>query len=275
MAKLYIPTSAIYAVRRTGGAGWKKVTPSKAAEIVEASDPRALGREDGIELLVALPQAYAKSWSADAKRGLGLVLWDHIRGTLPCDAVASQLRWVDDERFGRLGRRRKLSRGAKAFDQLRTMVCKPAKQSNRGCPTGDIRRKGYTRKGYTKADGTRVAATKVPSTCITDRGRPGRGKKVVPKLKEGSLGGPGYTEKSQAARRTILRDCIRKSGYRDCLGKLGYLLLVGGSTWPKQKLDVVKADKKWLTKTYGGPGSFGPQRKSNPEVRSLVGRLMR
>ena len=143
------------------------------------------------------------------------------------------------------------------------------------CPTGDIRRKAYTRKSYTKADGTRVPKTKVPSTCIIDRGRPGRGNKIVKDIKEGTLGGPGYTEKSQAARRTILRDCVKKADYRDCLGKLQYLLLVGGSTWPKKKLKVVQDDKKWLMKTYGGPGSFGPRSNNPAHVRKLKNSLMR
>lgn len=133
------------------------------------------------------------------------------------------------------------------------------------CKKGQIRRKAYKRKAYTREDGTRVKATKVASDCIKDRGKPGRGKDIVPDIKEGSLGGPGYTTKSTTARRRILSSCVRKEDYASCLGKLQYLLLVGAREWSKTKLGKVEADKKWLMKKYGGPGSVGPRR--NPKKK--------
>jgi hypothetical protein len=61
-----------------------------------------------------------------------------------------------------------------------------------------IRRKGHTRKAFTakRAGGKKVKVAKArvkPSTFkISDRGKPGRGPKVVPPLEEGALGGPGF-----------------------------------------------------------------------------------
>jgi hypothetical protein len=55
-------------------------------------------------------------------------------------------------------------------------------------------RKGYHRKAYTRKNGTKVKAANVkacyvpPSTyLIKDRGAPGRGKKVLPKLRPGAM----------------------------------------------------------------------------------------
>jgi len=65
-----------------------------------------------------------------------------------------------------------------------------------------IRRKGHTRKAFTaKRAGKKVKVTKArvkPSTFkIRDRGKPGRGPKVVPPLEEGALGGPGFFNRSE------------------------------------------------------------------------------
>ena len=64
-------------------------------------------------------------------------------------------------------------------------------QKDKKCKTGEILReaydrKSYHRKGYVKKDGTMVPSTyvhraHVPATCITDRGKPGKGSKILPK----------------------------------------------------------------------------------------------
>jgi hypothetical protein len=125
------------------------------------------------------------------------------------------------------------------------------------CPPGQISRDGYTRKGYTRKDGTRVKPTKVPASCIPDRGEPGKGKDIVPELREGKLGGPGYLKKSAKARHAILNKCVKKYGYISCLRSLQYLLVLGKNEWSKSQLDKVRADMKWLEKTHG--------KKKNPE----------
>lgn len=145
-----------------------------------------------------------------------------------------------------------------------------SKQSNPpSCGTGKIRRKAYTRKSYTRADGTRVGKTRVPSSCITDRGAPGRGKKVLPTMQAGGLGGPGYTTKSKAERHKILRKCVEDDGYRTCMGRLMEPARLGKITMGKHALKVFDEDRKWLVKTFGGAGSFGPRRNNGGRVTQL------
>jgi len=52
-----------------------------------------------------------------------------------------------------------------------------------------VHRKGYHRRGYTRKDGVRVKACYVPPTTyyIKDRGAPGRGRKVLPELREDKM----------------------------------------------------------------------------------------
>lgn len=144
------------------------------------------------------------------------------------------------------------------------------RKENRSCPPGEIRRKGYKRKGYTRKDGTRVAPTKVPAACIEDQGEPGKGPKVFTIEDEGDLGGPGYTDKPTKERQRLMRACVKRKGYRSCLGKLQALAILGKNTWPKKKLALVERDRKWLVKTFGGPGSFGPQKNPNPDEPGMT-----
>jgi len=77
-----------------------------------------------------------------------------------------------------------------------------------------VRRKGYTRKAYCRKDGVCVPATKVkPSKFyITDRGTPGRGKKVI-KVRKGLLTSLGYHVSLPARkRRQILKKADKKYG---------------------------------------------------------------
>src|SRR5215210_379385 len=65
-----------------------------------------------------------------------------------------------------------------------------------------VRRKGHTRKAFTaKRGGKKVKVAKgqvKPSTFkISDRGKPGRGPKVIPPLEEGALGGSGFFDRSK------------------------------------------------------------------------------
>jgi len=122
----------------------------------------------------------------------------------------------------------------------------------------------------------------VPATSYTidDPGKPGRRSrgakkgpfsrnKIDPKTgkpykpwiqREGKLGGPGYTEKTQKERRKILKACEKEYGYRSCLGSI--MVLLRSSELDAKTRKTLTSDKKWLEKTYGGPGSFGP--RSNP-----------
>jgi len=140
------------------------------------------------------------------------------------------------------------------------------------CGRGKIRRKGYSRKGYTRKDGSRVRRTKVSSRCIKDRGRRGKGPKVVKITDEGKLGGKGYLKKSAATRHRLLARCVKEDGYRSCLGSLNALAVLGKRTFSQADLKKIAADRNWLVKKYGGKGSF--KRSKNPEIRRLRNRLM-
>ncbi len=136
-------------------------------------------------------------------------------------------------------------------------------------------RKAYVRKSYMKdvkpgrgvkmkrIASTRVKRTKVPKTHVPastykvkDRGAPGRGPKVIPKLKENTLGGKGFFSKSAASRhRKELADA-RKYGYKKVQGKLSAVLVLNKRTKPSVS-QKAKADKHYLAKTIGGKGSYG------------------
>ena len=130
------------------------------------------------------------------------------------------------------------------------------------------------------------------SFTIEDPGRPGRrtrgakagpysrnkidpetGKPYQPWIKrEGKLGGPGYTKKSQKDRRAILEACVGEYGYRSCLGSLQVVLR--SSELEAKTRKRLTADKDWLVKKFGGPGSFGP-RSGNPmnEEKKYLGTI--
>lgn len=162
------------------------------------------------------------------------------------------------------------------------------------CGRGKVRiqRKAYTRKAYTDKRGRKVGKTRVPASsfCIEDQGRPGvrsfgakQGKRKGTKpliQKEGKLGGPGYTKKPVATRHRLLAKCVKRDGYKSCLGRLQAVLL--SSELKPATRRTWEADKAWLVKTYGGPGSVGPRRKrrkNNPEapidtrMRAMAARL--
>lgn len=163
------------------------------------------------------------------------------------------------------------------------MVDELARDTNpKRCPPGKVAidRKGYTRKAYTDKRGRKVKATKVPRSefCAPDQGRPGKtsfGAESGPRkgtrpliTKERKLGGPGYAKKSAAERHRLLERCVQRDGYRSCLGRLQVMLLSTELKPATRK--TLGADKEWLKKKHGGPGSFGPRRKrgrsKNPEV---------
>ena len=88
-------------------------------------------------------------------------------------------------------------------------------------------------------------------------GNPKRNKPMI--TREGKLGGPGYTKRTAKARHALLNKCVKGYGYRSCLGSLQVLLL--NSEMGKTARKVILADKNWLKKKYGGPGSFGPRKR--------------
>jgi hypothetical protein len=88
-----------------------------------------------------------------------------------------------------------------------------------------VRRKGHTRKAFTaKRGGKKVKVAKgqvKPSTFkISDRGKPGRGPKVIPPLEEGALGGSGFFDRSNEEQEQIVFNRAKEMGERKVVGEL-------------------------------------------------------
>jgi len=142
-----------------------------------------------------------------------------------------------------------------------------------------IKREGYCVDPYTRKDGTRVKGycTEPTSFLIQDPGRPGRdtrGAKAGPYKddrawiqREGKLGGPGYTRRSRSKRHALLDRCVGEYGYRSCQGSLQIILRNADVKADTRK--VVEEDLAWLKDKYGGPGSYGPERRGNPHGGSF------
>ena len=160
------------------------------------------------------------------------------------------------------------------------------RRANKACRKGQLRikRKGYTRKGYVTRTGKRVKPTRVPGTtyCTPDKGKPGRGPKLIPKLKKGTLGIEYSKEPSAKSRRAKLKTCVKKYGYQSCVGKVNALRVLNKNTWPKKWLAMLDSDLKWLQKTYrgksGGKKNPTPSRKKNPSgvsLRSIMSKALK
>lgn len=116
-----------------------------------------------------------------------------------------------------------------------------------------VRRKGYKRKASTTKRGggkkrkkAKVAKTQVkPSTFkISDRGKPGRGPKVVPPLKEGALGGSGFFDRSDDAQEQIVFNRAKEVGERKAVGELRALQVFFKTTDPQKSKRALELSKK-------------------------------
>jgi hypothetical protein len=112
-----------------------------------------------------------------------------------------------------------------------------------------IRRKGHTRKAFAaKRGGKKVKVAKVrvkPSTFkISDRGKPGRGPKVVPPLKEGALGGPGFFNRSNDEQEQIVFNRAKEIGERKVVGELRALQVFFKKADPQKSRRALELSKK-------------------------------
>ena len=120
-----------------------------------------------------------------------------------------------------------------------------------------IRRKAYRRKSFVAHRGRkkyRVKATKVPATVYkaVDRGKRGRGKKVIPTLKTGELSKHGYSfSKRASTRHRALVKSVKEDGYRTTISRLTALQVLFKRTNPKYS-KIAKSDREWLRKNYSG-----------------------
>lgn len=115
--------------------------------------------------------------------------------------------------------------------------------------TISVRRKGYRRKGYTatrRGRKVKVAPARVKATTfkIRDRGKAGRGPKVVPPLEEGALGGPGFFDRSEAEQERIVFERARNAGEKKVVGELRALQVFFKKTDPEKSKRALELSKK-------------------------------
>ena len=97
------------------------------------------------------------------------------------------------------------------------------------CKKGEILRKGYkTKKG-----------TKVKASCIKDQGLPGKGPKVLPELKKGTLG-LYSTKKTDLSRHRALLKAARNTSKNTVIRKLNAVSILTKNTSPKSSKKVRK-----------------------------------
>jgi hypothetical protein len=137
-----------------------------------------------------------------------------------------------------------------------------------------VHRKGYSRKSFTARRGGKkvnVAASKVkPSTFkISDRGKPGRGPKVVPPLAKGALGGPGFFNRSNEEQKKIVFKRAKKLGEKKVVGELRALQVFFKTTQPQKSRRALHLSKQVAgtfkdTRKVGYPRGFSKriQKKS-------------
>ena len=122
-----------------------------------------------------------------------------------------------------------------------------------------IRRKGHARKAYTAKRGgktIRVGKSQVkPSTFkISDRGKKGRGAKVVPPLEKGALGGPGFFNRSNEDQEKIVFKRANKLGEKKVVGELRALQVFFKTTDPQKSKRALELSKQ-------AAGSFKGKKK--------------
>src|SRR3990167_5890296 len=86
------------------------------------------------------------------------------------------------------------------------------------------------RKGFVRNDGVRVGPARF---LIKDRGMPGRGPEILPPLREGGLGGPGFFSLSKEQQRRIAFRVARQHGERTAVGRLRSLQVFMKRTNPE------------------------------------------
>lgn len=112
-----------------------------------------------------------------------------------------------------------------------------------------IHRRGYTRKAYTaRRNGKTVKIGKSrvsPSTFkIRDRGKPGRGPKVVPPLAKGALGGPGFFNRPSEQQEKMVFNRAKRLGERKVVGELRALQVFFKTTNPQKSKRALQLSKK-------------------------------
>jgi hypothetical protein len=112
-----------------------------------------------------------------------------------------------------------------------------------------VHRKGHTRKAYTAKRGSktvRVGRSRVkPSTFkISDRGKKGRGPKVVPPLEKGALGGSGFFDRPDDDQERIVFERTKELGEKKVIGELRAMQVFFKRTDPQKSKRALALSKK-------------------------------
>jgi hypothetical protein len=112
-----------------------------------------------------------------------------------------------------------------------------------------VKKRGYRRKAYRRKDGTEVkAATVKPTTFkIKDRGKPGRGPKLI-KIK-GHLDGY-HVDLSAEERHAVLRKAVKKYGIARVWRRLHAMVIMRKREQPAARA-VFERDRDWVADTFG------------------------
>ena len=114
------------------------------------------------------------------------------------------------------------------------------------CPKGEIKRVGFV---YTKKTSKKLV--KVKPTCIEDRGKPGKGPKLItiPPEDEGILGKYGYSLKlNHEDRIKCLKKAFKENSHLKILRHLNALRTLQKSN--EKYYNKLDKDMKWLQKYY-------------------------
>lgn len=108
------------------------------------------------------------------------------------------------------------------------------------------RRPKIVREGYVRKDGVVVSPT-----LIEDKGKPGKGPKLLPKLRSGTLTRHGYSSKlPMEERREALAKAVDAEGPTVVIRKLNVVATLNKNTHPHLAKEL-KADSAWVKSTYG------------------------
>jgi hypothetical protein len=118
----------------------------------------------------------------------------------------------------------------------------------RACPTGTIRRRGYSAK-------RRGTTYRVKSSCIKDRGAKGRWQTVrrmmgIGPLRKGDLTAFGYSHtKGTTARHEAIDKAVSRYGRNSTIRKLNAIAVYSKRTAPSRSR-IYKRDMRYVQKKY-------------------------
>lgn len=106
------------------------------------------------------------------------------------------------------------------------------------------------RKGFSRRRRGRIESVTPTQFLAKDRGKKGRGEKVIPELKEGTLG-EGFTKLPAPERRAILAKIARKEGEAVSAGKVQALSIFAKRT-DRRLSQKMAADASWVHSAFEG-----------------------